>query len=156
KNTTAASIGVLNLIHDAEATVQSGARINQNIHGATGTDNFRSGNQDVVVGAASVNEAVNLAGDFKTPTVGGTKPSHWIQGDYSAKGLGMSAAPGGSAQGGSVGFYWYGNAVQATIEDGVALYADSLKVTADTLDLAIVLAAAGGKADASAVNGTVA
>ena len=43
----------------------------------------------------------------------------------------------------------------ATVADGVDLFADSLQVTADTRDIAVVLAASGGKADASSFSGTL-
>ena len=151
KATKAGSITALVLTHEANAIIKSGAKINQDT-----AFQAASSIQDVVVQAASVNEAVNLVGNFKTPSIGGTDAKAWSQDlNKSGPGLGMSSAPGGSAAGGSLGFYWYGNAVTAKIEDGVIVNADSLKVTADTLDLAIVLAASGSKGDDSSLNGTL-
>src|SRR5204862_3165829 len=116
----------------ASATIKNGARINQDLM-------LRDGNQDIVVHAASVNEAVDLVGNFKTPVLGGTSfaalfgpnavfgdkakdgsgkrfdLATWSLDDpitrqnHQGLGLGVSAAEGGRAAGGSLGAYYFSN-----------------------------------------------
>ena len=148
KATKVLSATVLLLNHTADATIKNGAQINQDLA-------LRSANQDIVVLANSVNQAVNLVGNFKTPVVGGGSTKSWNISDpvqkqnFQAPGIGASAADDGSAAGASLGVYYFENVVRAVIEDGVMAYADSLKVHADNLVLAIVLGASGSKGDAS-------
>ena len=161
--TTAGSISLLFLTQTATATIASNARINTDAAGNAVVPASAPGSQAVSVTAASVNDAINLVGSLKLPeapsggalyeklTGGGKK------GDDSAKPAPAeeSAPATTSASGVAIGFFWYGNNVQARIEDGVVLHADSLKVTANTTALGVTLVAAGDKASSSSTQGTI-
>ncbi|BCS96179.1 hypothetical protein DSLASN_18110 [Desulfoluna limicola] len=139
KVATAGSGTVLILDHDATAVIEEGAQINQDEDGTLNDTHFRSGTQDVVVEALSVNHAVNLVGNFEfsLPKVGG----------------GVSSAEGGSGAGASLGLYWYDNTVTAKIANDVDLYADSLEVDAENQELAVTMLLSGGQSDNFAFNG---
>ncbi|NQW46572.1 MAG: hypothetical protein HQ464_02260, partial [Planctomycetes bacterium] len=159
KKTKAGSITLLVLQNTAMATIESGAEVNQLFTGFLDGSNFRTGNQAVSVNAESVNEAVNVVGLFKTPAIGGRFSRNWQPSNNKAKSSSRSSStstPNGEGAGGSLGIYGYGNIVKARIEDGVTLRADSLKVNASTLNLAVALAVAGGKSDASSTQGALA
>jgi hypothetical protein len=159
KKTKAGSITILGLQNTATATIQSGAQVNQLTTGLLNAVDFRTGGQTVTVSAEGVNEAVNLTGAFKTPSVAGLPSRAWqqvVKRSTTGKGSNTAPVPNGEGAGGALGIHGYGNIVKARIEDGVVLRADSLTVTADTRNLAIALDVAGGKSDASSTQGSIA
>lgn len=150
----AGSLTVLVMDQDATATIEDGARINQD--GVFQTANPSSG-KDVKVAAKSVDHTINLGGNFQTPGVQGStspdKKSWSNEGGFQSPGAGTTTGKGNSAAGLGVQVFYHENTALATIEDGVILGADSLAVTADNQIVAVSFAASGGKAGNVGFNG---
>ncbi len=159
KKAAAGAAAVLVMDHEANATIRSGAQINQDA-----TFQAAGDAQHVVVEAASIAQMVNLGGNFKPFGIRGDTDKVNADGSEntdgwkpktSSMGFGSKAADGGSAVGLTLLGYGYVNDVQAKIEDGVQLYADSLKVDADNDTLSLTFGASGGQADNMAFNGVM-
>ncbi len=143
----AGSMMFVELNFTPEALIKSGAKINQDA-------NYRTANQDVVVQATSVNDAVNFGGNIKLPGLQGNI-LEWKDSPVSPGG-GTSTNDGKGAVGFTFQFYDYIDTVTAKIEDGVQLHASSLDVDADTEVMSIVVGASGGKSNGVAFNGAFA
>ena len=141
KLSVAGAVTFLDLQHTAEATIKTGARINQNR-----TDYYTAGTQAVVVDAKSINEGVHLGGNLKLPGIKGDVTDFKFDPQTSFA-LGSTTADGKGGSG--VGFTFlmtsYSNTVTAKIENGVRLKADSLTVNAETLGMSITVGASGGE-----------
>ena len=142
------AVTVLELQNDAEATIRSGAQINQE------TDQT-NGDQKVVVEAISHNQTINLGGNIALPSIG-TKPKgkYLLLPDLNKPGGGSVAEKGKGAVGATVLVFDFRNTTIAKIESGVDLL-DSLKVTAESNVINGVLSGSGGKAGKVAFNGVV-
>lgn len=174
KVSVAGAITFLELENHAEATIKSGALVNQK-----DTDTF-SGDQDVVVFASSHNDAVNLGGNINLPSItlaadkAGTinlsklavlnkipflKKLPGVK--YKGLSLDTDALKGGAGTEGkgAVGFSFvgvdYAGTAIARIEDGVKLHADTLQVNAENQVLGVNVGASGGKAETFGFNGMV-
>ncbi|MDB5856869.1 MAG: Hemolysin-type calcium-binding region, partial [Ramlibacter sp.] len=154
----AGAVTVLTLSHDAIATIKSGARVNQD-------ESLRNDNQHVTVFAESVNQTINLGGNVPTATIGQSANtvskskwnfSSWMGTSDVAKKFDKKTQNTDNTLDvvgvTGLGFHYFDD-VSATIEDGVLLYADSLKVEASNRVLGVTLGASGSQADRFAFNG---
>ena len=151
----AGSVATVFLRQKADARILSGARVNQ----LTDAAHPRTGNQTVIVSAASQNDTIDLGGNFQTPGTGnvfGTSGANfrtWKRSGLLKKGgfEGFTFDGVGGDATGAVGVtatsFFYRNDVTAAIEDGVSLFADKLDVTADNRVLGVAVAASGGKSE---------
>jgi len=152
KLAVAGAVSYIELNGDADAIIKSGAQINQNVSGA--------GVRDVVVQAVTLNEAVHLGGNIQLPGISSEPGEGKIQPKLSARYkpkdlLGSSAEDGKGAVGATVMINSYNNNTTARIEEGVALYADSLLVDAETGTMNVAVGASGGQGGKVAFNGVV-
>ncbi len=134
------AVTILEIECKAHSYLDRGAKVNQE----TG-DNFRTGNQEVAVESLCVNELINFGGNIQTPGVSGAAADakSWKpEINFGGPGSGGETA----AAGGTVVLIWMENSSRAEVKEGVILYGDNLKVTADNSVLAVTLCAAGGKA----------
>ncbi len=140
---------MLLLDHTANATIDSGAKINQDNrqHPSSAT-----GKQQVVVTADGANEMVNITGNFSMPGVELNTEKSWVP-VFSRPLYGASG--GAKAIGGGAMIQLNTGNVTAEIQNGVTLYADSLDVEADTTNIDVNFVGSGGKADKLALNATV-
>ncbi|MBD1822859.1 DUF4347 domain-containing protein [Cyanobacteria bacterium FACHB-DQ100] len=141
KLAAAGAVTVLSLDHTSKAYIDQNAKINQDT-------TLRSDQQTVTVESNSINESVHFGGNIALPGVSWNGKTS--SANFSIGGAGASAS---NAVGGTVLVLDYINDVSARIEDGVTLYADSLKVNADSKTMSIDIAASGGKADKFGFNG---
>ena len=110
----------------------------------------------MTVTANSVNDTVNLGGNFQTPGLtreGGNAASGSWKPKLSGFGGGTSTKDGESAVGIAAMVFDTRNHAIAKIEDRVSLYGDSLEVTASSKSMNIALGASGGESDNFALNG---
>ncbi|MCA9392860.1 MAG: leukotoxin LktA family filamentous adhesin [Candidatus Omnitrophica bacterium] len=119
---------------ESTATIGKSARINQDQELINQTDSFRTGTQDVKVEAKADIETVNLSGVF------------------GLKGIGVGGGKAGV--GGAYLQNEYRSVVEAVIDNSAQVYADKLKVRADSEARTIAIAEAGGKAGQYGVSGT--
>ena len=137
------AVNYLNLDFDANALIQNGAKINQDL-------DLRNDNQTVTVEANTENVLIALGGNFKSPGMSGSKS--WTtpfgtgnEGDQAtAKAIGAAFLA-----------VDYLNNATAKIDDNVILYADSLEVEANTNLLAVVIGASAGGGKTLGFNGVV-
>ncbi|BAS59688.1 hemagglutinin/hemolysin-like protein [Leptolyngbya boryana NIES-2135] len=141
KLAAAGAVTVLSLDQTSKAYIDQSAQINQNT-------SLRSDQQTVLVEATSVNESVHFGGNIALPGLNWNDQTNSL--GFSIGGAGTKAS---NAIGGAVLVIDYRNDVTARIEDGVTLYADSLKVNADSETMSIDVAAAGGSADTFGFSG---
>ncbi|MEO1620128.1 MAG: DUF4347 domain-containing protein [Cyanobacteria bacterium J06632_3] len=137
----AGAVTILTLDHTSKAYIDSNALINQDA-------SLRSGQQNVTVKAISVNESVHFGGNLAMPGIYWSNTASTLE--FSAGGFGGNAS---NAVGGSALILNYVNDVSAKVEDGVSLYADSLKVKAESKTMNIDVAASGGKSETFGFSG---
>ena len=148
KASIAGSVAVAFFEHRATATIETGARINQDAA-------LRTGAQDVVVGAQSQNDTIDLGGNFQTigigTILGSTATQTWAPKDigkrfkaFTFEGVGGKETAG--AVGATVMVFFYTNTVSAQIEDGTFVFGDNLDVTAANGVLGVAFGGSGGSA----------
>jgi hypothetical protein len=151
------AITVWNLTHDSAAEIRDGANINQDPDGVDPNapqGGFRTGDQNVVVEASSVNQAINLGGNFQTLLDGlQAKPKKWTKDLRAYRPFGGGDTDG--AVGATVLVFNYTNDAESKIEDNVRLFADSLHVDASNVVLGVGIGASGGKSKSFGLNGVV-
>ncbi len=133
KSAYAGSVVVLYMNQSADTHIYEGAQVNRDDDGVTDSDDFDSGNRDLVLQANGVNHGILIAGQLQTS--GSTSDN--------------------SAAGASIGVLVNDGDVTARIHDGASVYADSLKVDAQNEVLNISLAVAGSSAANGAYNGSI-
>ena len=142
------AVSVLDLNGTAKATIDDNARINQKNDAI-----YRTGNQKVVVSAHVVNEAVHLGGNIELPVIGAEADQKKVL-KIKPAGPGYGDEAERAAMGGTVLIIGYDNVAEAMIHEGVALYAKTLDVSADTSSFSFTFSASGGSAGDFAFNGT--
>ena len=93
-------------------------------------EEIRSGTQEVKVNAESVNDTINVVGNFKLPSITGAA-YHIIPVPSNLYG----SVSEGSGVGAVVGVHSTENQVKANIESGVDLYANDLEVNANQFSI---------------------
>ncbi len=73
KTSVAGSVGVVRVNHNADARIESGARVNQNAAAS-----FRNGNQEITVTSTSDNDLINLGGQFNTLGIDDLKEKEFL------------------------------------------------------------------------------
>ena len=142
----AVAVTVLQMSHNTKAYIGDNVKINQDA-------SLRSGQQNVVVNAISINESVNFSGNIQFPGITGdatgkAPAKDWLQ--FSPGGAGTDNK---NSLGASVAVFTYSNDVRANVSTGVSLYADSLEVNAKTQVLSVDVVASGGKSKEKGFNG---
>ncbi len=139
------AVTVLDLDGTAHAYIAENALINQD------TDPlYRTGAQQVAVESKVVNETMHMGGNVELPGIGGEGTSFKIKVSTGGSGVGGDTA----GVGGTVVIITCDNESTAEIKDGVVLYGDNLRVTADNKNFIITLAASGGESGTFGFNGT--
>ncbi|MBC2721360.1 MAG: hypothetical protein HGJ97_01595, partial [Desulfosporosinus sp.] len=139
------AVSVIELNNNAHAYIAENAKINQMTDEA-----YRTEAQQVAVESMVVNEAVHFGGNIELPGITGDGKKFTVKTT-----LGGAGVEGENAAGGTVLVINYNNESVAEIKDGVLLYGDNLKVTADNKAFIISVAASGGEAGTFGLNGTV-
>ena len=134
----AAALNIMEYNHTAKATVKEGTKVE-----------IENGNLDV--SAKNDIHTVNFSGDIKAPI--GDQPGSldfWED-------IGESPFSGGgkAALGGAALTVHQKNTAEATVEDGVTVKAKDVSVTAENKGWNLSIAAAGGKGQTVAIDGTV-
>ena len=134
----AAALNIMEYNHTAKATVKEGTKVE-----------IENGNLDV--SAKNEIHTVNFSGDIKAPI--GDQPGSldfW-------KDIGESPFSGGgkAALGGAALTVHQKNTAEATVKDGVTVKAKDVSVTAENKGSNLSMAAAGGKGQTVAIDGTV-
>jgi len=145
KTAIAGSVNVLDISNTSKAFIDEGAKVNQDL-------NYRSGTQDVKVMAENETETLNLSGILSLGSIKDTFKdilSAITRGKISPN----TNRPGTAGVGGSYLQVGYTNNVEARIEKGAQVHADSLQVEADSTTRDISIGEAGGKAGDYAING---
>jgi hypothetical protein len=140
----AGSFTVLDLNEISNATIESGARVNQDT-----SPTYRTGDQNVLVVATATNSAVNLGGSIETPGLAGSNTE--FKASVNKPGFGTIADKG--AVGAAFVVILYNDRVAAKINDGVRLYGDSLLVNGETAVGNVNLLTSGAKSDDFGFNG---
>ncbi len=123
KIAVAGSLTLLTLNQNSNASIATGAQINQNT-----ASTYRTGAQNVVVMATGTNSSTDLGGSVQVPGIGGSSTELDI--NVNKPGTGTQASQG--AVGAAFVVVLYNDNVTASIATGVKLYADSLNVDAET------------------------
>ena len=149
----AGAVTFLDVQNTSDATIVSGAKINQNLNTLYPVVGATPPPGSVIVQALSSNQSVNFIGNINIPgcvdiTSGSGK-------ELKDTFFGGAGTKGKDAVGASLLFSLYGDNTEAVIQSGATVYADSLFVDAEAAELGVGIGASGGKADSVGVLGTV-
>ena len=135
KNGLAGKFAILVLNESADVEIHSGALINRDDDGVTGTDNFNTGQRVVTLDAHNINHSVALAPTL--PVIAGASSS-----ESSSAGMGLVVVVSD-------------NDAASVIHDGASVFADSLLVDAENTTIAASLAMSGSSAKNGGYNGAL-
>ncbi|KUG05437.1 hypothetical protein ASZ90_017119 [hydrocarbon metagenome] len=139
------AVTVLDLDGTAHAYIAENALINQDSDPL-----YRTGLQQVAVESKVVNETMHMGGNVELPGISGEGTSFKIKVTPGGSGVGGDTI----GVGGTVLIITCDNESTAEIKEGVALYGDNLRVTADNKNFIVTLAASGGESGTFGFNGT--